>query len=321
MRFRVLSVAVIVLSLAVIAPASGSELVQDPNAALLSLGEREGRGPAHLPPRRRPPPTRARVGRGQRSSAVGGDPASAVSLGLRGRLGEVPQREVLEHVQEPLPPVRRAVAPDARRRLQGAERQLLDAAGLAARLPLLGFDPLLPHHTNMELHLAHFSGELPKLEAYPNWTYGGRWQGLFGRYTYLGQPIYGFGPNAKGVPKDKYGRNLYIDTLNSAYGPGWKRESGILTHKGTGTFCHSFVPQKPFAGYPTRDVRPPAAGERHRITVGGTWRAADHAGGGPGPDEGRRAARRRVQRALRSGHGRRQDLRPGAIVSPRSRRS
>ena len=32
-------------------------------------------------------------------------------------------------------------------------------------------------------------------------------------------------PTPKGVPKDMYGRNLYIDTLNSAYGPGWKREA------------------------------------------------------------------------------------------------
>jgi hypothetical protein len=137
------------------------------------------------------------------------------------------------------------------------------------RLPLLGFDPWLPQHTNWELHLSHFSGELPKLEVYPNWTYGGRWQGVFGRYTYLGQPIYGFGSTAKGVPKDKYGRNLYIDTLNSVYGAGWRRESGILTHRGTGTFCHSFVPQKPFAGYPSQEIRPAAPGERHRITVGG----------------------------------------------------
>jgi len=53
------------------------------------------------------------------------------------------------------------------------------------------------------------------------------------------------------------------------YGAGWKRESGILTHKGTGTFCHSFVPLRPFAGYPSQDVRPAAPGERHRITVGG----------------------------------------------------
>jgi len=137
------------------------------------------------------------------------------------------------------------------------------------RLPLLGFDPWLPHHSNWELHVAHWSGPLPVLEVHPNWTYDGTWQGLFGRYSYLGAPVYGLGATAKGVPTDKYGRNLYIDTLNSAYGPGWKRESGILTHRGTGTFCHSFVPQRPFAGYPTQDIRPAAAGERHRITVGG----------------------------------------------------
>jgi hypothetical protein len=137
------------------------------------------------------------------------------------------------------------------------------------RLPLLGFDPWLPSQSNWELHVAHFSGELPKLEVFPNWSYGGRWQGVFGRYTYLGQPIFGFGATAKGVPKDKYGRNLYIDTLNSPYGPGWRRESGILTHRGTGTFCHTFVPQRPFAGYPSQDIRPAAAGERHRVTVGG----------------------------------------------------
>ena len=137
------------------------------------------------------------------------------------------------------------------------------------RLPLLGFDPWLPQHTNWELHIAHWSGPLPVLEVHPNWTFGGRWQGVFGRYTYLGAPVFGFGANAKGVPKDRYGRNLYIDTFNSAYGPGWKRESGILTHRGTGTFCHSFVPQRPFAGYPSQDTRPPAPGERHRVTVGG----------------------------------------------------
>lgn len=137
------------------------------------------------------------------------------------------------------------------------------------RLPLLGFDPWLPQHTNWELHISHWSGPLPELEVYPNWTYDGRWQGVFGRYSYLGSPVFGFANNAKGVPKDRYGRNLYIDTLNSAYGPGWKRESGILTHRGTGTFCHSFVPQKPFAGYPSQEVRPAAPGERHRLTVGG----------------------------------------------------
>jgi hypothetical protein len=71
------------------------------------------------------------------------------------------------------------------------------------------------------------------------------------------------------VPLDKYGRNVFIDTLNSSYGPGWKREAGILTHRDTGTFCHSFVPQRPFPGYPNQDLRPPAPGERYRVTAGG----------------------------------------------------
>jgi hypothetical protein len=137
------------------------------------------------------------------------------------------------------------------------------------RLPNLGFDPWLPQQLNLELHVSHWSGELPVLEVYPNWTYDGAWQGLFGRFTYLGQPVYGFGATARGAPKDAYGRNLFIDTFNSVYGAGWKREAGILTHKGTGTFCHSFVPTRPFAWYPNQQTRPAAPGERHRVTVSG----------------------------------------------------
>ena len=69
------------------------------------------------------------------------------------------------------------------------------------RLPNLGFDPWLPYHTNIELHLAHWSGELPVLEVYPNWTYGGAWQGIFGRLTYLGMPVHGFSATDRGVPE------------------------------------------------------------------------------------------------------------------------
>jgi hypothetical protein len=137
------------------------------------------------------------------------------------------------------------------------------------RLPNLGFDPWLPAQSNLELHVSHWSGELPVLEAYPNWTYDGAFQGIFGRLSYVGKPVYGFGATAKGAPKDGYGRNIYIDTFNSVYGQGWKREAGILTHKGTGTFCHSFVPQRPFAWYPSHDTRPAAPGERYRVTVSG----------------------------------------------------
>jgi len=138
------------------------------------------------------------------------------------------------------------------------------------RLPLLGFDPWLPIQDDYELHVSHWNTELPVLEAYVNWTYGGTQVGVFGRLSYLGHPSFGFASSSEGNPRDRYSRNVYIDTLNSAYGPGWKRESGILTHKTTGTFCHSFVPgQKPFAGYPSQEPRPAARGEKYRISVMG----------------------------------------------------
>jgi hypothetical protein len=138
------------------------------------------------------------------------------------------------------------------------------------RLPLLGFLPWLPIHNVWELHVSHWSTELPVLEAHVNWTYAFQWQGVFGRLSYLGHPVYGFSTSAEGNPRDRYARNVYIDTLNSAYGAGWRRESGILTHRTTGTFCHSFVAgQQPFPGYPSQAPRPSARGERYRITVMG----------------------------------------------------
>lgn len=136
-------------------------------------------------------------------------------------------------------------------------------------LPNLGFAPWLPSQTNWELQVSHWSGPLPRLEVYTNWTYGGQFQGLFGRLTYNDVPVHGFGTTALGNPRDYYGRNVYIDTLNSAYGPGWYREAGIVVHRPTGTFCHSFVPTKPFAHYPSTEIRPAANGERYRVTVMG----------------------------------------------------
>ena len=136
-------------------------------------------------------------------------------------------------------------------------------------LPLLGFDAFRPEHTAWELHVSHWSGALPQLDVSTNWTYGGAFQGVFGRFTYAGAPVHGFSSTATGNPNDRYSRNVYIDTFNSAYGAGWRRESGILVHRGTGAFCHSFVPQKPFPGYPSSEMRPAAPGERYRVTVMG----------------------------------------------------
>jgi hypothetical protein len=135
-------------------------------------------------------------------------------------------------------------------------------------LPMRGFDPWLPGQSAWELHISHWSGPLPQLEVSPNWTYGGRWQGLFGRLTYLGTPVHGFRtPSSRRA--DRYARFVYIDTFNSKYGPGWRHDAGKVTHVRNGAFCYSFVPQTPPSGYPSSAPRGPGNGERHRVTAMG----------------------------------------------------
>ena len=80
-----------------------------------------------------------------------------------------------------------------------------------------------------------------------------------GGSRYGGVPVYGFHTvKGTGAPQDRYGRSLYIDTLDSAYGRGWKRETSIVFRNPTGVFCYSF--------WPTNDVvaAGPAAAPRGR---------------------------------------------------------
>ena len=96
-------------------------------------------------------------------------------------------------------------------------------------LPMRGFDPWKPSQAVMEFHLSHWSGPVASLEVSPNWTYGGQWQGLFGRLTYSDAPVFGTRtPTAS--KRDAYGRFVYIDTRNSVYGPGWKHDAGKVLH-------------------------------------------------------------------------------------------
>jgi hypothetical protein len=108
-----------------------------------------------------------------------------------------------------------------------------------------------------ELRLSHWTGELPVLTIRFGWAYR-RYQQLYGRYTYLGQPVHGFRSTSSGQPLDTFGRNVYVDTLDSAYGPGWRRENSFLTHDVTGGFCYGFYPH----GW-----HPAGSGTRMRATV------------------------------------------------------
>jgi hypothetical protein len=56
---------------------------------------------------------------------------------------------------------------------------------------------------------------------------------IMGRASFHGRPIYGFSNTPAGVPLDKFGRNVYLDTFR--YGK-WRRMMGILTHRYDGSY-------------------------------------------------------------------------------------
>ena len=135
-------------------------------------------------------------------------------------------------------------------------------------LPMRGYDPWTERQRAPELHLSHWTGSLPVLEVYRHWTYAAAQQGFFGRLVYEGQPVYGTrSPSAKVA--DPFARNIYIDVYNSDYGPGWKHDTAITTHPGSGGFCDTFVPRSPPAGYPSSRPRGSGLGERYRVSAMG----------------------------------------------------
>jgi hypothetical protein len=111
-----------------------------------------------------------------------------------------------------------------------------------------------------ELHLSHWTGATASLEAWTDWVYGGSYHHLFGRLTYGGQPVYGFSATKVGSPRDDYGRNIYVDTFDSRYGKGWRRENAFLAHRPTGIFCYGFY---------AFTKRGPGNGAKYRLSVVG----------------------------------------------------
>ena len=123
-------------------------------------------------------------------------------------------------------------------------------------LPNYGLKPSAKQSV-WELRLSHFRGELPVLTVELNWAYR-KYQHVFGSFTYLGRPVHGFKSTSAGVPLDTFGRNLYLDTFDSAYGKGWLRENSFLMHKGTGKFCYGFY---------RHGSRPEGDGTKYRATI------------------------------------------------------
>ena len=111
----------------------------------------------------------------------------------------------------------------------------------------------------LEVHLSHWTGALPVLTVNTDWSWH-RWNHLYGTFTYNGAPVFGLASTSSGQPLDSFGRNLYLDTLNSPYGSGWKRENSFLTHKGDGVFCYSV---NPHPGHPA------GQGTEYRATIMG----------------------------------------------------
>jgi len=148
-------------------------------------------------------------------------------------------------------------------------------------LPHRGYPAWQPEQEARELRISHWSGHVARLEVWADWAFNGDAHGLFGRLTYRGMPVYGFGTATNGNPTDGYGRSLYIDTHDSAYGAGWKRETSIVFRNPSGAFCYSFWPTRDVS-LPGRPLRPEGHGGSYRITVAGPGVTPDVVWVGPG---------------------------------------
>jgi|SRR5438445_5936963 len=134
-------------------------------------------------------------------------------------------------------------------------------------VPHRGYPVYAKGQTDWELDVSHWTGPIAQLEVHADWAFNGQAHNLFGRLTYGGVPVFGFHTvKGSGAPQDRYGRSLYIDTLDSAYGPGWKRETSIVFRNPTGVFCYSFWPTHDVS-LPGHPARPAGDGKAYRIRV------------------------------------------------------
>jgi hypothetical protein len=141
-----------------------------------------------------------------------------------------------------------------------------------------------------ELRLSHWTGALPTLEIATDWSYR-RYDQIFGAYTYNDIGVYGFSSTSAGNPLDSFGRNIYFDTFDSAYGKGWERENSFLTHGPKGSFCYGLYPHS---------SHPAGNGLKYRATAEGPGVAPDVMWTGDAPGAYDAAADKEANDTLRT---------------------
>ena len=121
-----------------------------------------------------------------------------------------------------------------------------------------------------ELRLSHWTTDLPQLTIQMDWSWH-KWDHLFGTYTYRGRPVYGFASTPTGQPLDAFGRNLYVDTLDSAYGAGLEAGEQLPDAQPDGRLLLQRQPARRPPGRQRREVprHDPGPGRDARRDVGG----------------------------------------------------
>ena len=150
-------------------------------------------------------------------------------------------------------------------------------------LPNSGMKPHSSLQTAHELQVSHWTGPLPVLWLKWDWVYGGKFDHLYGKFSYRDDAVHGFGNNGVGNPTDSYGRNIYVDTLDppawkTGYrqAGGWMRFNGFLAHNPRGNFCAGVFPNMFGRG-------PAGRGSAYRATAMGPGVTPIVMWEGPGP--------------------------------------
>jgi hypothetical protein len=94
-----------------------------------------------------------------------------------------------------------------------------------------------------DLRISHFTGEPAYLWIATDWSWGGRYDHMYGQYIYQGKPVVAVNYRSDGYVLDQLGRNIAVDSWNSDYGAGWRRVNAFLSHQPSGQFCFGFSPK------------------------------------------------------------------------------